>query len=220
MAKKIDRKLNGVDIVEKEFGDFIENGGTIGGDISLNNGKILNLQNANFDFCIQGENGSPVVLSTRSTDSVVGDLVLINNTSELCFRPTGSTGAGKVDIGNPTVPFKDIFLSGVSKSTNGYTKLPNEMILQWGISNGTMISSAANTDIKLTFPISFNTKPLVMIPHLSAYYTDGAWEIISGVDYGIRADIWDTTGFQIRYNRRDAGTRAGKYQIQWMAIGY
>lgn len=61
---------------------------------------------------------------------------------------------GEKTLGNSEWTWKDIFLNAVSKRANGYTKLPNGLILQWG-KNSFGASTGGGT---VTMPLSFPTE--------------------------------------------------------------
>lgn len=106
-----------------------------------------------------------------------------------------------------------------NKERPGYTKLPNGLILQWGIITDTIATSSASVNISIRFPISFPNNVLVPISTFGGFYTDGAWESMN-VDSHIIDRAFDKNHFEIRYNRRDGVTRSGKYELHWFAIGY
>lgn len=158
MTKKIDRKLNGIDIVEKEFGDFIENGGTIGGSIILPNAEIYS-GNGKL-FRIKPNDGAYLFLSAENSENTANklcELALINRDDKtgFAFRPT-TNGRGATDIGGPYHKFanayfsEDVFIGGVSKARDGYVKLSNGMILQWGSIIGTSTTTGT-----VNYPIAF-----------------------------------------------------------------
>lgn len=61
---------------------------------------------------------------------------------------------GEKTLGNSEWTWKDIFLNVVSKRANGYTKLPNGLILQWGKTS----FGASTGGGKVTMPLSFPTE--------------------------------------------------------------
>ncbi|WP_097034334.1 gp53-like domain-containing protein [Clostridium tertium] len=106
-----------------------------------------------------------------------------------------------------------------TKDSTGYTKLPNGMILQWGTITDNVVTNSTNVNKSIMFPVSFPNNVLVPLPSFGAFYTDGAWESIN-VDSHVIDKAYDKNHFEIRYNRRDGGTRPGKYILHWFAIGY
>lgn len=109
-----------------------------------------------------------------------------------------ATGNGNVD-GSGNVSITLSMGSGFtsSKTTNGYTYLPNGMIFQWGYTNG-----------DVTFPITFPNACL------NASLTSNNTST-SGYDYKIAASNLTTTGFSITRDSDDVGT-----YVYWFAIGF
>ena len=109
-----------------------------------------------------------------------------------------ATGNGDVD-GSGNVSITLSMGSGFtsSKTTNGYTYLPNGILLQWGYTNG-----------DVTFPITFPNACL------NASLTSNN-TATSGYDYKIAASNLTTTGFSITRDGDDAGTF-----VYWFAIGF
>lgn len=98
--------------------------------------------------------------------------------------------------------------AGQSLTANGYYKLPNGFILQWGvIGPRTMFQG----DISLTFPIAFPTDCFGVFPIFGySTYTNGS--------FGVYLDSKSTTGAVFQ---EDSGqdTIYNAY-IYWLAIGY
>lgn len=100
----------------------------------------------------------------------------------------------------------DLNLPGISKTANGYTKLPNGMILQWGAS----ASIGGDTSVSVTFPIAFPTACLNVQ--------------VAAQQSGAGADTWPIL---ISFNTTTAvvgrgvnnGTNASG-PMYWMALGY
>lgn len=89
-----------------------------------------------------------------------------------------------------------------SKTENGYQKLPNGLIIQWGIGH----AGRVGTDYANRFPISFPTAcQTVQAIHIGT--NDSVNTIINGIT---------TTGFNARSNYQTATTVV----ICWLAIGY
>lgn len=141
----IDEKLFAI---IKAWEDFKATGGEVGGPIILPYGKIFNSGSA---FLIEANDDSSVMLrTTRSSDNRKGDLVINNTDAEYNVRPSSANVSGQMELGSNAFPFKDIYLSGFSKSSNGYTKLPNGFILQWG-----RMTVSGSAGVNVTHPIKF-----------------------------------------------------------------
>lgn len=113
-------------------------------------------------------------------------------------------------IGTQYLPFKDLFLKGVLWNKNGYTKITNEYILQFG--NGDIAPNVGSS--KITFPVAFPTKCLVIIPVNVFANSKNVSLSVGGSDltasyfncYASVASTGDTPTFQVNFN--------------WIAIGY
>lgn len=113
------------------------------------------------------------------------------------LRPVYSAyGAGSVNLGSPSIPWDDIYLKGSSKATNGYTKLPNGFILQWGVNAG------LQTGWGTSFPIAFPTACVTIIP------------VCTSSNIAIKITSKSATNFVI-----DVGTTTG-VGLNYLAIGY
>lgn len=148
----IDEKLFAV---IKAWEDFKANGGEVGGSITLPSGSIENTKGT---IKLVGNDGKQVYLSAQNS-IVKGvpkcEIVLIKNDNNDGYelRPTNH-GKDVTALGGQYHNFKDIWLSGFSKSANGYTKLPNGMILQWGTVTLPATTSSNTFSLPLTFPIT------------------------------------------------------------------
>ena len=93
-----------------------------------------------------------------------------------------------------------------SKATNGYQKLPNGIIIQWGVGTSTTPSGTH------TFPISFPNS--VLIAFGSSNYD------LSSDDHGRCVMIYNlsNTGFTCAIRATDNGESQSSFS--WIAIGY
>jgi hypothetical protein len=117
--------------------------------------------------------------------------------------PTATTGTNTTQLA--TVAYANAIAGGttvpvVSKSANGYMKLANGMIIQWG--------QTASTGYNVTFPIAFDTacSQVFIIPQWNSPTSIGT--------YYFYVASKSTTGFNLGGN---GGTTAGPV---WFAIGY
>lgn len=114
--------------------------------------------------------------------------------------PTASVGTNTTQLA--TTAFVLANLNGViasSKTTNGYIKFSNGLIIQWG-----QVNSSSNTTV--TFPIAFPTA-IVSANAVDFNYT------IAGV-YSYMINSASTTSMTIGRTGSTMGNRA------WIAIGY
>lgn len=158
-AKLVD-KITELEGKDAGFNNFKANGGTIGGDIELNNAKLLN---ETYDIVLQAKKGKNLKLETLRSDGVPTSLIFIpeggvEGTFYDCIRPSQDRG-GKIDLGHSNNTFKDIYLSGLQKAENGWTKLPNGLILQWG----TVKNTTTGNGVNINFPTTFTATPLAVL---------------------------------------------------------
>ena len=117
-------------------------------------------------------------------------------------------------LANANFPTKAYVDGIVSKTSNGYCKLPNGLIMQWGTSATTTANYAVGT---ITFPIPFPNACLnVQIGRKMPYYAGGGAAYESGI---LLNGNPTTTSFQFYVNW--AGSQAGSpFWPIWFAIGY
>jgi hypothetical protein len=127
----------------------------------------------------------------------------------------GFTGGGQVFVtgSTPTASAAgDIWIdtagtSGYTQSlsSNGWTKLPNGVILQWGT-----VSAAANQNNSGTFPTSFTSVARAVMNGVGSSDTSNFGQVSKGPTIYATS----TTGFS--YHNGDESTATGF----WLAMGY
>lgn len=91
-----------------------------------------------------------------------GAAIFANPYNQVEFRKNGDQNGDLVKL-----IASDIDLGNVQKSSNGYTKLPNELILQWGEFT---INDTATADARyINFPISFPNNCFIVTGNLSTH---------------------------------------------------
>ncbi|MGY5237932.1 gp53-like domain-containing protein [Clostridium tertium] len=129
--------------------DFFNNGGKINGDLDL----VKNGITSHFGY----SSFTPVC----SSWSVKGGIIETPVGMNLAVHP-GQWSAllpfvnNDLSLGNEYYKFKDIWIGEFLKSPNGYTKLPNGFILQWGV-----VDAQHNNNIY--YPIIFPNVALAVI---------------------------------------------------------
>ena len=219
---KAKQRAKDMTTVAQEWTSFKENGGEIGGDITFKKGTIYSDRGGAGGFFITANDDVSLVLQTKNTEkNRIGDLALVNSSNEFCIRPTSATGGGKVDIGGANIPFKDIYLSGVSKGVNGYTRLPNGLILQWGIVDITVPTDTRFVGKVVTFPIAFpNGATIVNLATPCKNVTNNNASFLDGMCASFENYNNGTGGY---ITLRDVAQKMDKpYTIRasWVAIGY
>jgi hypothetical protein len=178
-------------------------------DISLANVPVgtVTIGNANFT-------NPPATETTMGVAEIATTAEVTAGTDDTrIVTPSKLSAAGFVKKSGDTMT-GDLNLAGISKTSNGYTKLPNGMILQWGTSSTTTANYAVGT---ITFPIAFPTACLnVQIGRKMPYYAGGGAAYESGI---LLNGNPTTTSFQFYVNW--AGSQAGSpFWPIWVAIGY
>ncbi|MBR2136685.1 MAG: hypothetical protein IJ852_01840, partial [Alphaproteobacteria bacterium] len=130
---------------------------------------------------------------------------------------TNGTSSGGISIGSKLngsvytqAPASDatnsvVTTTGISKSENGFVKLGNGIIIQWG-----RYPSYVNPDPQsVTFPTPFTSANYKAV---CTYFRTGG-DVDSGKDH-INVDTQSTTGFTFRMSDTT------EYGVNWIAIGY
>ena len=122
------------------------------------------------------------------------------------YATVASVVAGYVKKAGDTMT-GDLNLPGISKTANGYTKLPNGMIMQWGSSAS--IGAAASTVV--TFPIAFPTACLnVQATASQDSATADTWAVVMSFTQTTTTVARAMPGGGLSYTG----------PIYWLAIGY
>lgn len=110
-------------------------------------------------------------------------------------------------LGTSENPWNDIYLKGVSKSQTGYTKLPNGMLLQWGM----IEVKNQYEDMNIWYPVSFPEYCLGVWfeSHMNVHNDKREW-----VKYG----TWNNHNLNM-FTFRMEGSTNWVYPM-WFAIGY
>lgn len=100
--------------------------------------------------------------------------------------------------------------------TNGYCKLPNGLILQWGSFN--TYPSGSYYIGTITFPIAFPNNVFTVVG-ISSTKLGGDFYNAGGQDILV-LNIFTNTNFQFRLDSNVATGLSGLHPINWMAVGY
>lgn len=98
------------------------------------------------------------------------------------------------------------------KDNNGYTQLPNGMMLQWGVFNSTLESRFKN--ISMNFPVSFNGGVKVFI---NCDWLSGT---SSTANMQCNASSLTNSGFIATFKADDSTFAASGFSAEYFAIGY
>lgn len=98
----------------------------------------------------------------------------------------------------------DLFAN--SKTSPGYQKLPNGLIVQWG-----RYSTTIGANSTVTYPIAFTATPL----SLTVGYESG-----SGVGWVVRYGGLTNSQFSVVWDYWSTSGSGAATQVHWIAIGY
>jgi hypothetical protein len=166
---------------------------------SVGVGKNMNIVNqASVSVTVKGNAAENISSNTAGSGQALANTIVLNPGDSVILSGNGGTqwnAWGYTSVGQ----FPN------SKTSNGYQKLPNGLIIQWGVS-GTLSPSGSVT---VTFPIAFPSGASIVTGCLqgSAYsYTHSA----------IFASIISAT--QVTFTEGSGGG-AGGAGVMWIAIG-
>lgn len=157
---------------------------------------------------IGGSNGTKLLIDGRKIEGI-GDALELRGkgsnplylTKNGTFNVTQLIPSVDCELGSSTNRWKEIYMGNYSVSTNGYTKLPNGMIMQWG---SISLTSGSKTDF--TPPIAFPTQCLIISATLVGGTTYSNLGVTSGINSNNSLYALQSTG----------ATRP----VNWFAIGY
>ena len=180
-------------VVLKENEIVVENGLVVSGNAVLNGGKTL--------YVGKTEYYEGAINNWAKNDNFV---LHLNNGK--CFVPSDGINRNNA-LGHPEQPWQDLYLGLPSISTNGFTKLPNGLIMQWGLI--WTDTETGKKHYKVTYPLHY--------PNDILYFnaqTQGAT-----YDYSRIKCLY---GENKRSEMNIVEEKEGPYgtTIRWFAIGY
>ena len=216
MTSSMVSTLNTASSRASDWNTFKASGGAINGDIAIEKhlanlkiGDSFNIKTYDQNTELSSDWNKGIVLRVRSNASDSASYVRLNGVN--------FAGNGNMSLGEESTPWTDIYLKGVSKSSNGYTKLPNGLMIQWGHLNlGNNLGSGV-IRVTASFPIQFPKDILhvYLTPTVNHYYIDdeysASWErppVICQIK---------PSNFEFAFQRLQGHYGAG---ITWFAIGY
>ena len=147
---------------------------------------------------------SPYVQLTRlATESLAG-IIKISTTAQVIAGTDNTTAVSPAKL-------KELYTSGSSKTQNGYQKLPNGVILQWGTIDYN--SNPGEIAVDVVFPSGFPTSCLNVTATrktLDNVYVDGGVGIVSYSSGSVKFQLntWNSEGL------------SGLRGFTWFSIGY
>jgi len=155
-------------------------------------------------------------VSSSIINSLTGDTVVQKLSANFIKKPASATNGQVLTYNGSTSTWVASSLSAqgftASKTTSGYTYLPNGIIMQWGITP--VIAGGANIQETVTFPITFPNACFNVTSTLSGNLysnTDGLGTLRVQV---IAANSLTTTSVVLEH------TGINQVRAYWNAIGY
>ena len=181
-------------------------------------GAIWKSSAAGFDYYIHQGAGTSSSFWRSDGVYLINPLGIIG---QLQVSSTGTTLAGQLTVGTTGIKFNDnttqttSAIGAVSKTANGYQKIPGGIIIQWG----TGVTVTANGDT-VTFPIPFPTAvtSVVVTESNAAGWPPGS--TAEPTIYGVSNST--ITNFKVYGSRILSGTQPTGVGLSysWQAIGY
>ena len=192
MTSSMVSTLNTASSRASDWDTFKANGGTINGNLTAVQLATKSPSN-NYRWAEETHNTGYKIISSNTNPST-GDW-----REEFIMAYDGFAPKNDKVLGTLENPWNDIFIKGVSKNNNGYTKLPNGMILQWGeYYEGNLNHST------FFFPISFPNKCISV--QLTTVSTNKNYAAVKVAEY---------TNSQVTINNNICPVK-----YTWIAIGY
>ena len=201
-----DSEISRLKEIANTWETFKNTGGEINGDIAIEKhlanlriGDSFNIKTHDQNTELSSDWNKSIVLRVRSNASDSASYVRLNGVN--------FAGNGNMSLGEESTPWNDIYLKGVSKSQTGYTKLPNGMLLQWGM----IEVKNQYEDMNIWYPVSFPEYCLGVWfeSHMNVHNDKREW-----VKYG----TWNNHDLN-KFTFRMEGATNWVYPM-WFAIGY
>jgi hypothetical protein len=128
-------------------------------------------------------------------------------TSGLCYVNTGL----QFNPGNQTLYAQNLIINGQSSlTTNGYTRLPGGLLMQWGY----QASVVGDNYTAITFPIAFSTAVANVTASMINTNSPGNYSLSNNI---AQVGTITTTGFHLINNLETSGPN---FPMYWFALGY
>ena len=193
-----DSEISKLKEIANTWETFKNTGGEIGGDISTTKVKSPMLVNES-EYTVGMWNKG---FGVESTDK---------------YGSWAFVGTNSQHLGHPNSPWADLHLSGVSKSQNGYTKLPNGMIMQWGTYNQYIVPRGTHTT-EITMPICYPKENLFSCANINYNYTKGSDSHIEHINVSVNR----VNGDKLKIKAMDVSNLDVEttFEVFWFSLGY
>ena len=204
---QLDTKLAEAQNIIDTWTQFKNNGGEISGNLLAIQLATKSLSN-NYRWVEETHNTGYKIISSNTNPST-GDW-----REEFIMAHDGFAPKNDKVLGTSENPWKNIYLNGMYRSTpNGYSKLPNGLIMQWGTWVRTASETNNSVTYTITFPTSFPNTCLQIVPYASAFATTGNW---APQNCASAISDYSTSDFKFKFST----VTNIRNELKWIAIGY
>ena len=195
------------------------------GAVASSETTLFNNRNSKHRILNANVNGYPttglVIDDLDNTDNsnglyyLLGNGVSGNTNEHNSLRPKNVNSSNKNCLGQLSAPWDELYLKGKALSSNGYSKLPNGLILQWGIINVEFQNGNISTISTVQLPIVFPNNVVHVGTEASQISPSGVplAKITTGYSE-CRTNLFNVQAFSI------AGELKHTVAVKWFAIGY
>ena len=207
-----DSEISRLKEIANTWETFKNTGGAINGDIAIEKhlanlkiGDSFNIKTYDQNTELSSDWNKSIVLRIRSNATDSASYVRLNRAN--------FAGNGNISLGEESTPWTNVYLKGVLKESSGYTKLPNGLIMQWGDFEMTPSTTSNSYSYTISFPITFSTTCLSIIPVAMTQITKDNWK---PENCAFMIHSWGLDNFVMKLNQ----VASQRYVIRWIAIGY
>lgn len=195
---------------------FKASGGAINGDIAIEKhlanlkiGDSFNIKTYDQNTELSSDWNKSIVLRIRSNATDSASYVRLNRAN--------FAGNGNISLGEESTPWTNVYLKGVSKSQNGYTKLPNGMIMQWGRYNQYIVPRGTHTT-EITMPIHYPNENLFSCANVNYNFAKGSDSHIEHINVSVNRVNSDKLKIKVMdVGNLDVETT---FEVFWFSLGY
>lgn len=215
-ATNLQNQINNLRSDTDTWLDFKANGGQI--DNTIINTRSFEIKDFGYfsrntytgnTELVQVNKGKKLVLMTKDNNNQLLELAF--NGENGAFEPNPTTS---LTLGSSAKSFQDIFLGKPQVNTNGFAKLTNGLIMQWGVGSG-QFNNTQKIISGITYPLKFPNASLLGMSNI--YANSFGWDVadLNSVVYNMAP-----TGLSINCVPVIKTNLTGTVYYYWFAIGY
>lgn len=200
----LDEKIKEAQDLIATWTQFKNNGGEIGGDVELKDDGA-------FRSFVSKRDGNVARFGVTSNGSTLLQNVKNDGTETNYYINDFGVSAqkdGTQSLGTSSIRWKDAWIGTWSKTNNGYTKLPNGIVMQWGQSNVTIGAVNTPTTANINLPIAFPS---------ACMFANG--NATTGEPAKLIGNVGNFTTTQLELRAINL-INTNSVTIRWLAIGY